>query len=241
MADGAAEELLRRRGLPAMPPGPAIAALAQSVAHGETCVTVVDVDWARFAPTFAIARSRPLMSDIPEAAAAIAATDPGAAEPGGARDLREELAAADENERNRVLLDAVRTEAAVVLGHRDAAAVEPARAFRELGFDSVMAVEFRDRLTAATGVRLEATVIFDEPSPTELVDRLRHELFGTDESDGTDDSGGHGADDGGEQPQQARDGDENHVDAIRSMDAAELVRMAMNESAETTERQAGSD
>ncbi|WDT90412.1 acyl carrier protein [Streptomyces sp. SCSIO-PteL053] len=58
--------------------------------------------------------------------------------------------------------------------------MEPRRAFKELGFDSVMAVDLRNRLTAATGVRLETTVVFDEPSPVALRDRLRRELLPAD-------------------------------------------------------------
>src|SRR5262249_29051985 len=58
-----AHDDLRRRGIGAMEPGRAVAALAQAVAANETTVTVADIDWARFAPLFAAARPRPLLAD----------------------------------------------------------------------------------------------------------------------------------------------------------------------------------
>jgi NAD(P)-dependent dehydrogenase (short-subunit alcohol dehydrogenase family) len=108
---------------------------------------------------------------------------------GAERDsLVKRLAAAPEHERARVLQDAICIHAAAVLGHASPAAIEVRQTFKELGFDSLAAVEFRNRLNAATGLALSATLIFDHPTPIALADRLLAELG---------DSDGNGSGEGG--------------------------------------------
>ncbi|MFE7194896.1 acyltransferase domain-containing protein, partial [Kitasatospora sp. NPDC057541] len=100
----------------------------------------------------------------------------GGAETPGAPDteaLRRRLAALSEEERERELVTLVRILAAAVLGHPGADEVGPERAFKEVGFDSLMAVELRKRLMRATGVHLRSTLVFDFPSPVSLA---RHVL-----------------------------------------------------------------
>ncbi|HMG42360.1 MAG TPA: SDR family NAD(P)-dependent oxidoreductase [Acidimicrobiales bacterium] len=174
MAAGDTGEQLRRRGVREMAPDLALAALRRALHDGEGCLTVADIDWERFAPSFAAARRRPLVEDIPEVARALQAT-PGTDEPGGT-DLARRLAALSDTEAGPALLDAVRAEVAAVLGHTDGSAVEPEKAFKDLGFDSVTAVELRNRLGAVTGLRLSATLVYDYPTPAALAGEIGRRL-----------------------------------------------------------------
>ncbi|SCD42676.1 Acyl transferase domain-containing protein [Streptomyces sp. DpondAA-D4] len=168
---------LEQHGLPRIAPDLAVHALRQALDDDETVLAVADVDWERFAAVFTSTRPSPLLTGIPEARRALEAAT-GDSEAPTAALLRQRLAALGESEQHRLLLDLVRTHAAAVLGHATVDAIRPGRAFQDMGFASLTAVELRNRLNAATGLRLPSTLIFDHPSSTALAQEIRTELLG---------------------------------------------------------------
>lgn len=103
----------------------------------------------------------------------------GSGQQAGADGLAQRLSALAEEEQLALLLTLVRTHVAAVLGHAGPEAVDAGRGFSELGFDSLAAVELRNRLGAACGVRLPSTLIYDQPTSAAVAAYLRGELVGT--------------------------------------------------------------
>ncbi|MER5549877.1 type I polyketide synthase, partial [Streptomyces sp. NPDC002589] len=180
MATEETAEQLARRGIGAMDPALAVEALRQALEHDETALTVTDMDWSLFTPGYTMARRRPLIEDIPEVARALSEDAAGAANDDSAgAALRAELAGLGGAEQLDLLMDLVRGETTRLLAHASAADITPDRPFKELGFDSLTAMELRNLLTTATGLRLPATLVFDYPNPRQLAVHLRDELIGT--------------------------------------------------------------
>jgi acyl carrier protein len=95
---------------------------------------------------------------------------------GTAAALWQRLAALPEAERKDAMLGVVREEVAVVLGAASAESIPPVRSLKELGLDSLMAVELRNRLSARSEVQLPATLAFDYPTPERIAGLLSEKL-----------------------------------------------------------------
>ncbi|WP_189307940.1 type I polyketide synthase, partial [Streptomyces cinerochromogenes] len=159
MLDEAVAERLRRAGVKPLDPGHALVALDRAVAATDALSVVADADWTGLAAGSMLAEhSGPATVEAPTAL-----TGP---------------------DRERAALDLVRSAAAAVLGRSGAADVEPDTAFRDLGFDSMAAVQLRNRLSAATGVALPATAVFDYSSARALAAHLL--ALATGETTGSD-------------------------------------------------------
>jgi acyl transferase domain-containing protein/acyl carrier protein len=139
-----------------------------TTATGQAAVLPMRLDFGALRRMAAAGHLPPLMRGLVRAPA------PRAADAGGAGGitLAQRLAGLPPEEGVRVVLDFVRAHAAAVLGHASPDAVSPAEGFKSLGFDSLTAVDLRNRLNQATGLRLPPTLVFDYPTPAELASHL---------------------------------------------------------------------
>ncbi|MFH9691449.1 KR domain-containing protein, partial [Streptomyces sp. NPDC017413] len=183
-ADEAYVAWLNRSGMRTMSPARAMAALQSVVDRDETCVTVSDMDWRRFADAFSAARPRTLLDRLDLKADTDATT--GTDGTGTVAPLAALITSAPPAQRASLLLDALSSEVPAVLGHTGEVELEEDLPFMKIGFDSLMGVELKGRLATATGLDLPSTLIYDFPTPAELVAHLLERLAGGAEADPSD-------------------------------------------------------
>ncbi|MEU5274519.1 type I polyketide synthase [Streptomyces hygroscopicus] len=175
--DEAELDRLRRGGVAALTADQGRELFDLADAAGEALLVPMPLDLAALRAQAGAGMLPPLFRGLvrvpPRRAARAAAAASGA--------LALQLAGASDTEAEAIVLGLVRAQVAAVLGHSGPEAVEPRRAFSEVGFDSLTAVELRNRLTAVSGVRLPATLIFDYPTPAALAAYLRAEAQGSQE------------------------------------------------------------
>ncbi|MEU7050216.1 beta-ketoacyl reductase [Streptomyces eurythermus] len=165
--DRADVQRIERTGIGALDPDEALELFDAAVAAGAPALVPVRLDTA-------VLRRR--ADDVPAVLRTLAGVTARPERAEHARTLSERLAELPAADHEHTVLEAVRTEVAAVLGHPGPAAVEPRRAFTELGFDSLAAVELRNRLNTAGGLRLPSTLIFDHPTPAALAAHLLERL-----------------------------------------------------------------
>ncbi|MET9258352.1 SDR family NAD(P)-dependent oxidoreductase [Streptomyces sp. NPDC003717] len=163
---------MKRTGVNAMPTEQGLALLDAAHRHGRPHLVAAHLDTRVLA-------GKPA-AELPALLRALAPGQ-GPARPTAATvrpdtDWTARLAALTAEEQHRTLLDMVRTHAAAVLGHAGTEAVRADAPFKDLGFDSLTAVELRNRLSASTGLRLPATFIFRHPTPSAIAEDLRTQL-----------------------------------------------------------------
>ncbi|HET8939559.1 MAG TPA: SDR family NAD(P)-dependent oxidoreductase, partial [Polyangiales bacterium] len=164
-------DALRARGMSALPIEQGLEVLQRALDSDASGLCVAQLDWARFAESFALGRPRAFLDSLPEARRAPQLP---AAEAGS--EWHASLRGCDAAERERRLTEVVVNATAAVLGHTDAGRVEVDNDFAKLGLDSQMALVLRERLRRITGVKLPATIAYDHPSPRQLARFLRDAL-----------------------------------------------------------------
>ena len=160
---------LSRRGVTPMPAEQALALLDAALATDRPALVTARLNL----PTF---RQRAASGTLPTILRGLVPVAARRAGSGGGEGLRQRLASLSTTEQHALVLETVRRHIAAVLGHDTSEVIDPDRPFQEYGFDSLTAVEFRNRLAATTGQRLPATLVFDYPTATALAGYLRDKL-----------------------------------------------------------------
>ncbi|MFF0562007.1 phosphopantetheine-binding protein, partial [Streptomyces sp. NPDC004266] len=168
---------LRRSGIVPMPPEEALRMLDTALGSTEPLLYPARLDLNALRTLAAGGTGpEPLLGLVRGGPARRSASAGTGARPGGAVPLADRLAATPAEGREELVLGLVREHVAAVLGHGSPDRIDAERGLLDLGFDSLTAVEFRNRLGAVTGLRLPTTVVFDHPTPAALARHLLGEL-----------------------------------------------------------------
>ncbi|WP_420824713.1 SDR family NAD(P)-dependent oxidoreductase [Streptomyces spiramenti] len=168
---------LRRQGTPPIPVDEALALFDAGLRSPEPALVPLRLDRSALRARAAAGGLPPVLRAFAPAAPRRPSTaDTTTAGEEAAGQLAERLAGLGPEDQEKLLTELVGRHVAAVLGHGSAASVDPGRAFQEMGFDSLTAVELRNALGAATGLQLPATLVFDHPTPAALAQHLRSQL-----------------------------------------------------------------
>ncbi|MGA5824351.1 SDR family NAD(P)-dependent oxidoreductase, partial [Kitasatospora sp. NPDC094028] len=167
---------IARSGMPELTPAEGAALFDASLAAGEPAILPVRLDLAALRAQDQVPA---LLRGLVRGRVRRAVVAGSAASAG----LAQRLSGLGVDERRAAVLELVRDRVAVVLGHEGGSVVDPSRAFQDLGFDSLTAVELRNRLRSVTGLQLPATVVFDYPTANALAGFVLAGLFGAEEAE----------------------------------------------------------
>ncbi|MEV0186891.1 type I polyketide synthase, partial [Streptomyces sp. NPDC050625] len=166
-------ERVARMGFVPMPDAEALDLFDAAVELGRACVVPARLDMAAL-------RERAGRGELPVVLRGLVRASRRAAVRGQeSSGLVQRLLGMSGSDRERFLVDLVGGEVAVVLGHVSPGTIDASRAFQAMGFDSLTALELRQRVQNATGVRMPATLVFDYPTPQALAGYLLREVLGT--------------------------------------------------------------
>src|SRR5262245_12243851 len=166
-----AQNWLHRMGVTALPPDRALDAFACLLGSSHTQTTVAQVDWSRFKELYEVRARRPLLENI----------QPSAPEPAQTPELKpppiiEELKQKNAAARRTLLVDYLQGQVTRVLGFEPSYRPDPEQGFFDMGMDSLLAVELKNRLAQGLGLSLLSTLAFDHPNIHNLADFLLREL-----------------------------------------------------------------
>ncbi|MEV6365238.1 type I polyketide synthase [Nocardia asteroides] len=173
IGDGSAavEAMVRKNGHLPMDPQMAVQTLHEAVANDDANVVVADIDWEIYVKSYSDRRRRHMLDDLLDVTEldAVDAMSSMVSSSHG-------FAAANSAEKVRILTDLVSDNVAVVLGHSSRSELSQTKPFQEMGFDSVTAVELRNRLNAATGLRLPMSLFLEQPTVRSVAEYLETAL-----------------------------------------------------------------